>query len=158
MLAAESKVVSAPATNRVNSKVAVFWKQIVEPVEPFLDAVHSRLARQVDEFDAAIAPYAEYALNGNGKHLRPALVALSANSVGGTNDSHVTVAVIIEMVHLATLVHDDVMDEAAIRRSRPTLATLLMCRPPALAFARSWPQIRASMLPASSRVRKPPIE
>lgn len=122
MLAAESKVVSAPATNRLNSDAAISWKQIVEPVEPFLDAVHSRLALQVDAFDAALTPYAEYALNGNGKHLRPALVALSANSLGGTNDSHVTVAVIIEMVHLATLVHDDVMDEAEIRRARPTLA------------------------------------
>ena len=122
MLAAESKVVSAPATNRLNSEAAISWKQIVEPVEPFLDAVHLRLARQVNEFDAALTPYAEYALSGNGKHLRPALVALSANSLGGTNDSHVTVAVIIEMVHLATLVHDDVMDEAEIRRARPTLA------------------------------------
>jgi octaprenyl-diphosphate synthase len=122
MLAAESKVVSAPATNRLNSKAAISWKQIVEPVEPFIDAVHTRLGRQVNEFDAALAPYAEYALNGNGKHLRPALVALSANALGGTNDSHVTVAVIIEMVHLATLVHDDVMDEAEIRRARPTVA------------------------------------
>jgi octaprenyl-diphosphate synthase len=122
MLAAESKVVSAPATNQLNPEVAISWKQIVEPVEPFLDAVHARLARQVNEFDAALTPYAEYALNGNGKHLRPALVALSANALGGTNDSHVTVAVIIEMVHLATLVHDDVMDEAEIRRARPTLA------------------------------------
>jgi octaprenyl-diphosphate synthase len=122
MLAAESKVVSAPATKRVNSEAAISWKQIVEPVEPFLDAVHARLSRQVDEFDASLAPYAEYALNGSGKHLRPALVALSANAVGGMNDSHVTVAVIIEMVHLATLVHDDVMDEAEIRRARPTLA------------------------------------
>ena len=122
MLAAESKVVSAPASNPLNSEGAISWKQIVEPVEPFLDAVHARLARQVNEFDAALTPYAEYALNGNGKHLRPALVALSANALGGTNDSHVTVAVIIEMVHLATLVHDDVMDEAEIRRARPTLA------------------------------------
>jgi octaprenyl-diphosphate synthase len=122
MLAAESKVVSAPAANRLNSEIGISWKQIVEPVEPFLEAVHDRLARQVNEFDAALTPYAEYALNGNGKHLRPALVALSANSLGGTNDSHVTVAVIIEMVHLATLVHDDVMDEAEIRRARPTLA------------------------------------
>src|ERR1700759_5387649 len=121
MLAAESKVVSAPATNGLNSEASISWKQIVEPVEPFLEAVHARLAQQVKEFDAALTPYAEYALNGNGKHLRPALVALSANSLGGTNDSHVTVAVIIEMVHLATLVHDDVMDEAEIRRSRPTL-------------------------------------
>jgi len=122
MLAAESKVVTAPATDSLHSEAAYSWKQIVEPVEPFLDAVHARLARQVDEFDTAIGPYAEYALSGNGKHLRPALVALTANTLGKVNDAHVTVAVIIEMVHLATLVHDDVMDEGEIRRGRPTLA------------------------------------
>lgn len=122
MLAAESKVVAAPSTQPLNSEVAYSWKQIVEPVEPFLQAVHARLVKQVDEFDAAVSPYAEYALNGNGKNLRPALVALTANSLGKATDAHVTVAVIIEMVHLATLVHDDVMDESQIRRGRPTLA------------------------------------
>ena len=122
MLAAESKVVTTPASDPLNPEVVLSWKQIVEPVEPFLEAVHSRLAKQVSEFDAAIVPYAEYALNGSGKHLRPALVALSANALGKADDAHVTVAVIIEMVHLATLVHDDVMDEADIRRGRPTLA------------------------------------
>src|SRR5439155_1599874 len=69
-----------------------------------------------------LLPYAEYALTGNGKHLRPALVALTASAIGKPTDAHVTVAVIIEMVHLATLVHDDIMDEAAIRRGRLTLA------------------------------------
>jgi octaprenyl-diphosphate synthase len=123
MLAAESKTVAARGSDALNSEKAISWKQIVEPVEPFLDSVHARLARQVDEFDPALAAYAEYALTGNGKHLRPALVALTANALGKVNDSHVTVAVIIEMVHLATLVHDDVMDESEIRRGRPTLAT-----------------------------------
>lgn len=122
MLATASKVgavanVAAPPAVSVGS-----WKQIVEPVEPFLDAVSHRLACQVNEFDPNIAQYAEYALNGNGKHLRPTLVALAANSLGQLNDSHVTVAAIIEMVHLATLVHDDVMDEAEIRRGQLTLA------------------------------------
>jgi octaprenyl-diphosphate synthase len=123
MLAAESKTVAVRGSDALNSEKAISWKQIVEPVEPFLDSVHARLARQVDEFDPALAAYAEYALTGNGKHLRPALVALTANALGKVNDSHVTVAVIIEMVHLATLVHDDVMDESEIRRGRPTLAT-----------------------------------
>ena len=44
--------------------------------------------------------------------------ACSARASGGVNDDHVTVAAIIEMVHLATLVHDDVMDEAEIRDSQ----------------------------------------
>jgi len=77
----------------------------------------------VEAFDAEMAPYADYALNGHGKHLRPALVALSAKALGNVNDDHINAAVIIEMVHLATLVHDDVMDEAQIRRGRLTFAS-----------------------------------
>jgi octaprenyl-diphosphate synthase len=50
------------------------------------------------------------------------LVAQAARSLGEVTDAHVTAAVIVEMVHLATLVHDDVIDESEIRRGRPTLA------------------------------------
>ncbi len=122
MLAADSKVVEAGVADSPRAEPTCSWKQIVEPVEPFLEAVTRRLEKQVHEFDPGLLPYAEYALTGNGKHLRPTLVALAANSLGKVNDSHVTVAVIIEMVHLATLVHDDVMDEAEIRRGQLTMA------------------------------------
>lgn len=122
MLAADSKVVSASTADTLSAEAVQPWKQIIDPVEPFLEAVNRRLAQQVDAFDPELAPYADYAINGQGKHLRPALVALTANALGKATDAHVTVAVIIEMVHLATLVHDDVMDEAEIRRNRLTLA------------------------------------
>src|SRR5262249_34873686 len=121
MLAAETRAVTDSVAGKSRKEAVVTWKDIAEPVEPFLTAVAQRLARQGREFDPAIVPHAEYALGSQGKQLRPALVALSANSVGQLNDAHVTVAVIIEMVHLATLVHDDVMDEAEIRRGRLTL-------------------------------------
>ena len=122
MLAADSKVVSAPTADSLNPEPAGSWKQIIDPVEPFLEAVAHRLARQVEAFDPALQGYADYALNGQGKHLRPALVALTARALDGPGDEHVTIAVIIEAVHLATLIHDDIMDEAEIRRGRPTLA------------------------------------
>jgi octaprenyl-diphosphate synthase len=122
MLAVESKVASANAGDSPDANPNRSWKHIVEPVEPFLQAVSRQLIRQVNEFDPQIVPYAQYALNGGGKHLRPTVVALSARALGEITDAHVTAAVIIEMVHLATLVHDDVMDEAEIRRDQPTLA------------------------------------
>jgi octaprenyl-diphosphate synthase len=122
MFAADTRAVAVPVTGASKKETLVTWKAIAEPLEPFLDSVADRLASQVREFDPAILPYAEYALTGQGKQLRPALVALSAQATGELNDSHVTVAVIIEMVHLATLVHDDVMDEAEIRRGQLTLA------------------------------------
>jgi octaprenyl-diphosphate synthase len=113
---------SVPEAEVAPAEAASAWKPIVEPVEPFLQAVGTRLADQVQAFDREIATYAEYALTNQGKQLRPVLVALSGGAAGQLNDAHVTVAVIIEMVHLATLVHDDVIDEAEIRRGRPTLA------------------------------------
>ena len=122
MFAADSKVVCTPVTDASNAQPACDWKQIIDPVEPFLEAVSCRLAKQVEAFHPDIGRYADYALNGQGKHLRAALVALTAKALGKVNDAHITLAVIIEMVHLATLVHDDVIDEADIRRGRPTLA------------------------------------
>jgi octaprenyl-diphosphate synthase len=122
MFAADSKVSPSQVVDQPNPEPVDSWKQIIDPVDPFLQAVSQGLSGQVDAFDPAIAPYAEYALNGDGKHHRPALVALVANALGTVGDSHVTAAVIIEMVHLATLVHDDITDEAEIRRGRPTLA------------------------------------
>ena len=56
------------------------------------------------------------------EQLRPVLVGLSGSSVGKLNDDIILAAVIIEMIHLATLVHDDIMDAAEMRRRRPTVA------------------------------------
>jgi octaprenyl-diphosphate synthase len=122
MLAAETRVAPSSDSVALLAKSPVDWKQIVLPLEPFLQAVSRRMSEQISAFEPDLACYAEYALSARGKQLRPALVGLSANAIGKTQDTHVTVAVIIEMVHLATLVHDDVMDEARIRRGRPTMA------------------------------------
>ena len=122
MLAAESKVATSDSSDSLRTNPNRSWNQIVEQVSPFLQAVNERLIRQANDFDPKIVPYAQSALNGGGKHLRPTLVALAGSAVGKTGDAHVTAAVIIEMVHLATLVHDDVMDEAQIRRGQLTIA------------------------------------
>ena len=120
MFAAETKV--AGSERAPDTEFACSWKRIMEPVEPFLKAVTQQLMRQARGFDPGIVPYAEHALNNGGKHLRPTLVALAAGCFGRPTEAHVKAAVIIEMVHLATLVHDDVMDEAEIRRGSPTVA------------------------------------
>jgi len=122
MLAAEQKPISSPEMEVGFHDSIPAWKQILEPVEPFLSSVNQQLATQVLEFEPKIATFAQYALNLQGKQLRPLLVALSGEAAGGLNEKHVNLAVIIEMVHLATLVHDDIMDGADLRRGLPTLA------------------------------------
>ncbi|HON07827.1 MAG TPA: polyprenyl synthetase family protein [Verrucomicrobiota bacterium] len=99
------------------------WVQLIEPIVPFLENVNKRLAEQVNAFDSSITNYVAYALQSQGKQLRPVLLALSGKSIGELEDPHITAAVIVEMVHLATLVHDDVIDGAKIRRGKPTVAT-----------------------------------
>ena len=98
------------------------WEPVIAPAREFLGRVSSMLEAQVDEFDSEIAEYARYALENQGKQLRPTLVALAGGAVGPLTDASVSVAVIIEMIHLATLVHDDIMDEARMRRRKATLA------------------------------------
>lgn len=90
-------------------------------VQPELDEISARIARQVDAFDPAIEGYVNYALQSGGKHLRPLLALLAARACGPISNAHIDLAVIVELIHLATLVHDDIMDEAERRRNQPTL-------------------------------------
>lgn len=121
MLTAETRRVSGSVNDLPPCKPRG-WKQIVEAVEPFLQRVARGLDAQTGEFDPQIAEYARYALSAQGKQLRPLLVSLSGEAAGELTDAHTTVAVIIEMVHLATLVHDDIIDGGEVRRGRPSLA------------------------------------
>ena len=98
MLATETKVATEEVVGAPNINAHCSWKEIVEPVEPFLRAVTQQLLQQAREFDPQLVPYAEHALHNSGKHLRPTLVALAAGSLGKVGDAHVTAAVIIETV------------------------------------------------------------
>ena len=97
------------------------WAALASPLKPFLKAVNEQLREQVHAFEPEVASFAEYALTNQGKQLRPTLVGLAGQADNGFEPGLAQVAVIIEMVHLATLVHDDIMDQATIRRNRPTL-------------------------------------
>jgi len=89
-------------------------------IKPDLDLIEERLRFQVQEFDPGISGYISYALDGNGKRIRPALVLLAARASGKSTPQHVDLAIIVELIHLATLVHDDIMDGASKRRGKPT--------------------------------------
>lgn len=98
------------------------WRAISDPVSPFLEEVRAFLEAQVETFEPEVGEGVRYALSASGKQLRPVLVALGAQAVGTLGPAHVTGAAIVELVHLATLVHDDVIDSAGLRRQQPTVA------------------------------------
>ncbi|MBS0660236.1 MAG: polyprenyl synthetase family protein [Verrucomicrobia bacterium] len=95
-------------------------KDILALVEPHLREVDAAIHRQCEAFDPAISGYVAYALGSSGKRLRPALALLVGGATVGVTSRHVDLAVILEMIHLATLVHDDIMDGADTRRGQPT--------------------------------------
>jgi octaprenyl-diphosphate synthase len=81
------------------------------------------MQNEVEQFEPEIRRMAAYCLDTTGKRLRPTLVFVSGwQGEGMVPDDLVRAAAVVEMVHLATLVHDDIMDRAEIRRSRRTAA------------------------------------
>ncbi len=92
-------------------------------VAPQMAALDRFMRGEVENFEPEIRSMAAYCLDTSGKRLRPTLVFVSGwQGEGVVSDNLVRAAGVVEMVHLATLVHDDIMDRAEIRRSRRTAA------------------------------------
>ncbi len=94
--------------------------QVTRLVQAHLEEVEIRIAQQAAAFDPALEGYVVYAIGSRGKRLRPLLALLAGGATGEINSKHVDLAVIVELIHIATLLHDDVMDEAERRRAQPT--------------------------------------
>jgi octaprenyl-diphosphate synthase len=95
-------------------------RQAYELINTHLYDLEERIHQQVAAFDPTIAPYVAYACESSGKRLRPALALLVAGATGKITSTHLELAVVIELIHAATLVHDDIIDGAEKRRAQPT--------------------------------------
>lgn len=89
-------------------------------VRPELEKVEISIRGQVRDFDSAVEPYVSYICNTSGKRIRPALSILVGGATGEITENHRKIGVILELIHMATLVHDDIIDGALARRSMPT--------------------------------------
>ena len=85
-----------------------------------LSEVDRVLRASLDSDVALIRQVADYIIGGGGKRLRPALVILSARACGYDGAHQYTLAAVVEMIHTATLLHDDVVDESKLRRGHAT--------------------------------------
>jgi octaprenyl-diphosphate synthase len=95
-------------------------KEIFDLVRDDLLLVEEELARQSDTAFPAVSEITAYLLGGGGKRLRPALLLLSASYAGRKDRSAIRLAAVVELLHSATLIHDDVIDSADTRRGRPS--------------------------------------
>ena len=97
------------------------FKDIYAVVADDFDSVNRFISDRLNTNVPMIREVGEYIVGSGGKRLRPLVAILSARACGYTGDKHVHVAAIIEFLHTATLLHDDVVDESSLRRGRPTV-------------------------------------
>jgi octaprenyl-diphosphate synthase len=85
-----------------------------------LKAVDEVIRHRLHSDVPLIGQIADYIIGGGGKRLRPAILILSARACGYSGTHHHELAAVVEFIHTATLLHDDVVDESALRRGRAT--------------------------------------
>ncbi len=99
-------------------------QNLYRDIVPDLGGVEDRILRALDSEKPEIAELAAHANGAGGKRMRPAMVLLVARAAGRLTDQHVSLAAVVEMIHLATLVHDDVIDQADLRHRNRTVRAL----------------------------------
>ena len=85
-----------------------------------MQAVNQLIYQRLQSDVALVNQLAYYIISGGGKRVRPLLAVLAARAIDYQGDAHIRLATIIEFIHTATLLHDDVVDESALRRGRDT--------------------------------------
>src|SRR3954453_4383707 len=106
---------------RQQSELARQWKRLYAPIATDLAAAEELLRSELTSEDAFVDALVKHAFRLGGKRLRPALVLLAGKATGTTTRDHIVLSAVVEMIHTATLVHDDVLDEASLRRHRETI-------------------------------------
>ena len=96
----------------------------IKTIQTLIDAdmqkVNETILAQLNSEVTLINQLGYYIIQSGGKRIRPMIAALSANALGYRGEQHITCAAFIEFIHTATLLHDDVVDESAMRRGNPT--------------------------------------
>jgi octaprenyl-diphosphate synthase len=94
---------------------------LTAPIAGDLEQVERILAESLSSSQARVAAVVDHVKHYRGKRLRPVLLLLTAKACGPVTPAHHVLAAVVEMIHTATLVHDDVLDNATVRRHVPTV-------------------------------------
>src|SRR6059036_2209707 len=109
-----NKTIPVPAT-------AVPPLDMFGPIAADIEEVERLLTRSLRNRHARVAEVVEHVRHYRGKRLRPVLLLLAARACGRVTPAHHVLAAVVEMIHTATLVHDDVLDGARLRRRVATV-------------------------------------
>ena len=119
------------------------------PVQKGLQEVETLLRSQTNGAHPDLGTALEHLLASGGKRIRPALGLLTAQMLGAPHDELITLAAAVELLHTATLVHDDLIDGALMRRGNPTLNA--RWSPPATVLTGDFIFARAAKLAADTK-------
>jgi octaprenyl-diphosphate synthase len=118
-----ARVLDAPETHDDVSR-GVTLERVQAPVRDDLQRVRDEMEQSITRDIPLLAIAARHLLAMKGKMFRPTLVLLSSHTAGTPSPDAIVVAAVVEMVHLATLVHDDTVDHSVLRRGMPTINSL----------------------------------
>jgi octaprenyl-diphosphate synthase len=107
----------------LSAPTVIHGKEVFDLLRDDLAALEGEFGRDTVSGVQAITEIGEYLRNGGGKRIRPALLLLSAKLLGYRGQGAVRLGAVVEIIHTATLVHDDIIDEAKTRRGRPAANT-----------------------------------
>ncbi|NCG08400.1 MAG: polyprenyl synthetase family protein [Verrucomicrobia bacterium] len=115
---------SVKSKSEADTVAAAGFAEVYDPVKPYLADLDAFLQAQVSEMEPEVQDQVRYVFGHSGKRLRPMLVAYSGweGAAPDRNAQLVKLGAVIELVHLATLVHDDILDEADTRHRQETAA------------------------------------
>jgi octaprenyl-diphosphate synthase len=110
--------------NRFQSMSTATLEPVQRLIADEMHAVDEVIRRRLYSDVVLVRQVAEYIISGGGKRMRPALVILAAGACGYSGTAHYQLAAVVEFIHTATLLHDDVVDESQLRRGRATANSL----------------------------------
>lgn len=115
---------SNPAADAATGAARHILARLYAPIAPELAEVEKLYRAELSSDDPYIANLLEYIEDYSGKKLRPALLLLAGKACGKVTRDHIVLGVVAEMLHTATLVHDDILDDALLRRKRASINAL----------------------------------
>lgn len=106
--------------SHLSNSLAVNFSTLYSPIDTDMHAVDQMIRTRLHSDVVLIRQVAEYIISAGGKRMRPALLLLAARACGYSGTVHHELAAVVEFIHTATLLHDDVVDESSLRRGRDT--------------------------------------
>jgi octaprenyl-diphosphate synthase len=108
------------AVRKKQLNITMNLEKIIELTAPDMAAVNKTILDQLNSNVVLINQLGHYIISGGGKRIRPMIAVLVARALHYQGNKHITVAALIEFIHTATLLHDDVVDESDMRRGKAT--------------------------------------